>query len=296
MPTPLELIDASQRRLDAADLYYGHGTDNAADDALFLVLHGLGLSYDASDQALNTQCSDQATAKVDVLINRRINERLPSAYLTNRMWFAGLEFYVDERVLIPRSPLAELISSRFSPWADQLQVKRILEIGTGSGCIAIALAQYFPKAEVVATDISTAALEVAARNLANYEGLSESLSFVEADLFPAGNCAFDLIVTNPPYVPDGYMADLPAEYHAEPALALMAGNDGLRFVRQIFAEAAAHLNPGGLLFFDVGDRWSVMEQTFPDTPFTWCELSRGGEGIGLLEKSALGTLAQTQVK
>jgi len=282
--------------LDAADLYYGHGTDNAADDALFLVLHGLGLSYDASDQALNTQCSDQATAKVDVLINRRIDERLPSAYLTNRMWFAGLEFYVDERVLIPRSPLAELISSRFSPWADQLQVKRILEIGTGSGCIAIALAQYFPKAEVVATDISTAALEVAALNLANYEGLSESLSFVEADLFPAGNCAFDLIVTNPPYVPDGYMADLPAEYHAEPALALMAGDDGLRFVRQIFAEAAAHLNPGGLLFFDVGDRWSVMEQTFPDTPFTWCELSRGGEGIGLLEKSALGTLAQTQVK
>ena len=296
LPTALELIDSSHLRLKAAELFYGHGTDNAADDALFLVLHGLGLDYDATDEILNRPCDEDRIARVEALVSRRIEERLPSAYLTQRMWFAGLEFYVDERVLVPRSPLAELILGGFAPWAEQINVKRILEIGTGSGCIAIALAEQFPKAEIIATDISPAALEVARINHARHLPITAQLEFIEANLFPEGLGSFDLIVTNPPYVPDSYMDGLPEEYHAEPKMALTAGKDGLTFIHDIFKQAASRMNPGGLLFFDVGDRWHLIEQTYRDTAFTWCELARGGEGIGMLERSALSKLGQTQVK
>ena len=295
MPSALELIEASRQRLERADLFYGHGTDNPEDDAIFLVLHGLGLNYDASETELSANVSSIALDKVEALIARRISERLPSAYLTRRMWFAGLEFYVDERVLIPRSPLAEIILSRFSPWADPGQIRRILEIGTGSGCIALAVAHYFPGASVVATDISPDALAVASLNLERYDNLGDRVQFVHADLYPAdlsqtGNSippGFDLIITNPPYVPASQMLELPAEYLAEPQTALVAGNEGLEFIERIFAEAAAWLNPGGVIFFDVGDRWAVLEEAYPRLPLVWCELQRGGEGIGMLDKQSL---------
>lgn len=290
MPTVLELIETCQRSLESADLFYGHGTDNPADEALFLVLHGLGLDYDVSDDALNEPCSDIAVAKVNSLVNRRMTERLPSAYLTQRMWFAGLEFYVDDRVLVPRSPLAELILTGFSPWLDGAKVKRILEIGTGSGCIAIALARQFPDADVIATDISPAALEVAAINQRRHSDMTTRLTFVEADLFPSNRDNFDLIVTNPPYVPENYFDDLPQEFHAEPKLALAAGQDGLSYIHDIFLGSPARLNPGGLVFFDVGDRWHLIEQTYPALTFTWSELEYGGEGIGMVDRAALSTL------
>lgn len=296
MPTALELIDAATVRLQSAELYYGHGTDNAADDALFLVLHGLGLDYDCREERLHQQCAASDIAAVDALIAQRIERRLPSAYLTQRMWFAGLAFFVDERVLVPRSPLAELIRQRFSPWADALEIKRILEIGTGSGCIAIALAKYFPQANIVATDISPQALAVARENLRKHLELADRITLAEADLFPSGEAAFDLIVTNPPYVPVSTMADLPAEYHAEPAIALAAGEDGLDFIDEILATAASKLNPSGLLFFDVGDRWRLLDERYPELPFLWCELEHGGEGIGMLERKHLSTINRTQVK
>ncbi len=296
MPTVLELIETCQRSLESADLFYGHGTDNPADEALFLVLHGLGLDYDVSDDALNEPCSDIAVAKVNSLVNRRMTERLPSAYLTQRMWFAGLEFYVDDRVLVPRSPLAELILTGFSPWLDGAKVKRILEIGTGSGCIAIALARQFPDADVIATDISPAALEVAAINQRRHSDMTTRLTFVEADLFPSNQDNFDLIVTNPPYVPENYFDDLPQVFHAEPKLALAAGQDGLSYIHDIFLGSPARLNADGLVFFDVGDRWHLIEQTYPALTFTWSELEYGGEGIGMVDRAALSTLQQTQVK
>ena len=296
MPSALELIEASRQRLERADLFYGHGTDNPEDDAIFLVLHGLGLNYDASETELSANVSPVAHNEVEALIERRISERLPSAYLTRRMWFAGLEFYVDERVLIPRSPLAEIILSRFSPWAEPGQIRRILEIGTGSGCIALALAHYFPGASVVATDISADALAVARLNLERYAKLGDRVQFVQADLYPADlsqtgeskSPGFDMIITNPPYVPASQMLELPDEYLAEPQTALVAGNEGLEFIERIFAEAATWLNPGGVIFFDVGDRWAVLEEAYPQLPLVWCELQHGGEGVGMLDKHSLG--------
>mgnify|MGYP000598338164 CR=1 FL=1 len=256
MPTALELIDANHVRLEAANLFYGHGTDNAADDALFLVLHALQIDYDASDEILNRQCNAEQISRVNALVDRRIRERLPSAYLTQHMWFAGLEFFVDERVLVPRSPLAELILAGFSPWANKVEVKRILEIGTGSGCIAIALAYQFPEAEIVATDISVSALEVASINHARHAPKTSRLEFIEADLFPDDGDAFDLIVTNPPYVPDSHMAALPAEYYAEPAMALAAGEGGRTFIHAILRQAASGLTSGDLLFVYVAVGWA----------------------------------------
>ena len=296
MPNALELIESCQLRLESADLFYGHGTDNAGDDALFLVLHGLGLDYGASEETLNEPCVAEEIARVDTLISRRISERIPSAYLTQRMWFAGLEFYVDDRVLIPRSPLAELIIADLSPWVEPSAVKRILEIGTGSGCIALALARQFPKAEVIATDISPEALQVAAINHQRHEQISSRVTFIEANLFPDGLDTFDLIVTNPPYVPESYFDELPAEFHAEPRIALAAGGDGLLFIHDIFKQAYERLTPNGIVFFDVGDRWHLIEETFPSISFTWSDLEYGGEGIGVVDRAALSTLQQTQVK
>ena len=293
MPTALELIKSCQLRLESAGLFYGHGTDNAADDALFLVLHGLRLDYGASDESLNKPREAEEIARVDTLISRRISERIPSAYLTQRMWFAGMEFYVDDRVLIPRSPLAELILADLSPWVEPSTVKRILEIGTGSGCIALALARQFPNAEVVATDISPEALQVAAINQQRHRQISSRVTFIEADLFPDGFDTFDLIVTNPPYVPENYFDDLPLEFHAEPRMALAAGDDGLLFINDIFKQSYERLTCEGLVFFDVGDRWHLIEKTYPSISFTWCELEYGGEGVGVVDRAGLSTLQQT---
>lgn len=286
VPTPRALVLDAERRFLEADLYYGHGTDNARDEAVYLVFQALGLAFDAPEAVLDRPVGDAAAARVESLVARRIAERLPAAYLTRRMWFAGHEFYVDERVLVPRSPIAELILEDFAPWIDAAAVARILDIGTGSGCIAIAAALQFPGVHVDATDVSTDALAVAAHNVERH-GLGARVALHRADLFPAEDLPYDVILANPPYVPRDEMATLPAEYMHEPELALAAGNDGLALVGRILVEAARHLRPGGILIMDTGATWPAVEAAFPELPFIWVELAHGGEGILVLHREDL---------
>lgn len=275
-----------ESRFKAAGLCYGHGTDNARDEAVFLVFHALNLPFDASDQVLARELSAGDLARVDAVVRARILTRKPAAYLTQRMWFAGHEFYVDERVLIPRSPIAELIVDRFEPWLGGHSVARILDICTGSGCIGIAAALVFSDATVDATDIDADALEVAARNVATH-GLGGRLQLHRADLFPATGAGYDLILVNPPYVPHREAADLPPEYHHEPAVALFAEEEGLFFIRRILAGAAPRLNPGGILVMDVGGTWPTVDASFPKLPFTWVDLAQGGDGVCVLTQAEL---------
>jgi ribosomal protein L3 glutamine methyltransferase len=285
--TARNLVLDAERRFVAAGLYYGHGTDNPRDEAVFLVFHALGLPFDASNVALDHQRSLQDLARVEALISARIARRVPAAYLTHRMWFAGHEFYVDERVLIPRSPIAELILERFVPWLTE-HPKRILDIGTGSGCIGIAAALAFPDAAVDATDIDPAALEVATRNVSAH-ALNGRVHLHQADLFPtpAKRGAYDLILANPPYVPHHELAELPAEYRHEPSHALFADEEGLYFVRRILRGAAARLHTSGILVMDAGGTWPAVDAAFPNLPFTWVELANGGDGICILTQAEL---------
>ncbi|MBI4696308.1 MAG: 50S ribosomal protein L3 N(5)-glutamine methyltransferase [Gammaproteobacteria bacterium] len=285
-PTPRSLVLDAERRFDAAGLYYGHGTDNARDEAVYLVFHTLGLPFDAPEAALDRPVDAAVAVRVEALVARRITERLPAAYLTKAMWFAGHEFYVDERVLVPRSPIAELILEDFAPWVDATRVERVLDIGTGSACIAIAAALQFPGAHVDATDVSTDALAVAAHNVERH-GLGARVFLHRADLFPAEERRYDVILANPPYVPLDEMAELPPEYTHEPALALAAGDDGLDLVRRILDGAAARLRPGGILVMDTGATWPAVEAAFPGLPFIWVELAHGGDGIFVLHREDL---------
>lgn len=276
--TPRALINSAARRFRRAGLFFGHGTDNALDEAAFLVLHAVGLPPDAGDDVLDRPLDAASRAAAENLLALRLERRCPAAYLTQRMWFAGHEFYVDERVLVPRSPLAELINARFEPWLQADKVARILDIGTGSGCIALACALAFPAAEVDATDLSVDALAVAAINRARY-GLDARVRLVEADLFPVDGAQYDLIVSNPPYVPIARLPELPQEYREEPAMALAAGNDGFACVDGILAGAAAHLAPHGVLIVEVGEIAPAVDQRYAHLPLTWIEFEHGGEGV-----------------
>jgi len=268
-------------RFNEANLYYGHGTDSAWDDAVALILHTLHLPHDINPMVLDarlTQDERQALAKV---LDRRIHERMPVPYLTHQAWFAGLSFYVDERVLIPRSPMAELIENHFQPWAEH-PIERILDLCTGSGCIAIACAKAFPDALVDAADISTEALHVAEQNVREH-ACEDQVHLYQADIFdglPAHQ--YDLIISNPPYVDAEDMATLPPEYHHEPSLALAAGQDGLDIVTRLLRDAIHHLNPHGLLIVEVGNSEVALADRFPHLPFMWLEFQRGGGGVFLL--------------
>ncbi|MSR15232.1 MAG: 50S ribosomal protein L3 N(5)-glutamine methyltransferase [Gammaproteobacteria bacterium] len=288
--TARSLVFDAERRFEAAGIYYGHGTDNARDEAVFLVFHALGLPFDATDRVLDATVSAGELARVEALISERIALRIPAAYLANRMWFAGHQFYVDQRVLIPRSPIAELILEDFEPWLAQHTVTRILDIGTGSGCIAIATALAFPGAQVDATDIDPAALEVAARNVSEH-GLAERVTLHQVDLFPPLVTIYDLMLANPPYVPHAEAVDLPPEYHHEPRLALFADDAGMFHVKRILAGAAERLNAGGILVMDVGGIWPAVDAAFPNLPFTWVELAHGGDGICVLTQAELARFA-----
>ena len=284
-----DLIRCGARSFDRAGLAYGHGMDNATDEAAALVFHALGLDHAEAAAAYGLQPSAADVERVLALFDERIARRVPAAYLMGRMWFAGLEFEVDQRVIIPRSPFAELVHSGFAPWIDATGVRRILDIGTGSGCIAIACALAFPEATVDAVELSSAALEVASRNVARH-GVGDRLRLLQGDVYePVGAASYDLIVSNPPYVSDREMNALPREYRHEPELALRAGVDGLDVVRRILAGAAGHLTPHGALFVEVGDSEQRVQQAFPDLPFTWLEFEHGGGGVFLLRRGDFKT-------
>ena len=286
-PTVEAVLERSTRRLSRARLHYGHGTDNARDDAAALLWHVLRLPLPASAMLCRRRVPARAQAALEQLLQRRIRERVPVVYLTQRCWFAGLPMYVDGRVLIPRSPIAELIERRFQPWVKRARVRRILDLGTGSGCIAIACARAFPLARVDAADISDDALAVAQINIRRHR-LSARVRALRSDHFTGlGRASYDIIVSNPPYVGRRRLAGLPAEYRHEPRLALAAGTDGLDSARIILRDAAAHLNPGGILIVEVGDAERALRRAFPRLPFTWLAFERGGGGVFMLGREQL---------
>jgi ribosomal protein L3 glutamine methyltransferase len=287
-PTVLALIERGARRLRRAGVFFGHGTDNAWDDAAALVLHALQLPHCGDRSTYMQSVDSRGIERVDALIARRIVERIPAVYLTGETWFAGLPFRIDRRVLIPRSPIAELIERQFAPWIDPRRVLRLLDVGTGSGCIAIASAKALPRARVDAVDISPEALEVAAINVRRHR-LGRRVRLIRSDHFSAlQGERYDIIVANPPYVGRREMSGLPPEYRHEPPLALAAGREGLDSVRVILEEAGEHLRPGGLLIVEVGNTEVAVRRTFKRLPFLWLEFERGGGGVFLLTAQQLG--------
>lgn len=270
----------------AAKLFYGHGTDNPWDEAEQLVLHAIHLQPPLSDEWLDARLTRVERERVVANIQRRIEERIPAAYITGQAWFAGKPFVVDERVLVPRSPIAELIEKQFSPWLQKAP-RQILDLCTGSGCIGIACAYAFPDAEVQLSDISFEALAVAEENV-QLHGLWDRVFAMQSDGFAnLQGQRFDLIVSNPPYVDAEDMASLPQEYHAEPELGLASGEDGLDFTRRLLAEAPDHLTDDGLLVVEVGNSWPALEAAYPELPFTWVEFARGGHGVFVLSAEEL---------
>jgi ribosomal protein L3 glutamine methyltransferase len=282
--TAADLILSVERRLKRARLFYGHGTDNPRDEAAALVIHAMGLPHGAK---LSKRPTMRQRTAIEALTAARITTRAPLAYLTHEAWFAGLSFYVDERVLVPRSPIAELIERRFAPWIDARRVRDIVDMGTGSGCIALACAKAFPRARVDAVDIDPAALEVATINRRRLR-LTRRVRLVESDHFAAlSRRSYDIIVSNPPYVGAREMRGLPREYRHEPRHALESGRDGLDSVATILRSAARHLKPLGLLVCEVGNTERLLARAYPKVPFTWLDFERGGGGVFALTREQL---------
>ncbi|MCC7257463.1 MAG: 50S ribosomal protein L3 N(5)-glutamine methyltransferase [Gammaproteobacteria bacterium] len=275
-----ELLREAAAELEAAGVVCAHGTANWRDEAAAIVYHALGLDH-AEVAAYARVLTADERQRCAALLARRIAERQPAPYLLGEAWFAGLPFHVDSRVLVPRSPVAELIAARFEPWVPPRARARILEIGTGSGCIAVACALAWPDARIVATDISADALAVARRNVVRH-GVEDRVQLIRTDLYAGLAGSFDLIVTNPPYVPEGDLEDMPPEFAWEPRAALVGGADGLVLVRRIVGEARAHLAAGGWLAVEVGGGAAALEQAFPRVPFIWPEFEQGGDGIALV--------------
>jgi len=287
LQTIRDLVRWSTSRFAEAGLAFGHGTDNAFDEALLLVRHALHLPTQFPDYFLaSAVTADEREAVLD-LIRQRIDTRKPAAYLTREAWFASLSFYVDERVLVPRSPMAEWIERGFQPWLEPDAVERVLDLCTGGGCIGIACAAHFENAHVDLVDISAAALEVAEINVGRHD-LQDWVRVIESDLFEALEAQrYQLIISNPPYVSAEEMQQLADEFRHEPEIGLLAANEGLDVVVRILAQASDYLDENGILVVEVGNSQEILVECFPDVPFMWLEFERGGQGVFLLEAAQL---------
>jgi len=285
--TVAEWIDRLAEQFDAAGLHFGHGTDNARDEAAWLVLHVLGAPLDGTFQDWGQQVGEAAAERIQRLAEARCSSAAPLAYLVGQAWFAGYEFEVSPDVLVPRSPIAELILDGFRPWVEPHRLRRVLDLCTGSGCIGIATALQLEQVRVDASDISAEALEVAARNVARH-GLQDRVRLLRSDLFESiPDCRYDLIIANPPYVASASVRDLPREYQAEPVLGLLAGDDGLSLVLTILAEAPRFMAPDGILVCEVGESEDRLAAALPEVPFLWLEFEHGGSGVFVLSRSQL---------
>lgn len=283
----IDFLRFGMSRANAGKLYYGHGTDNAWDDLLALILGSLSLPLDVDPLLLQGQLTSNEKALLCQQLERRILGRVPVPYLTKEAYFCDLSFYVDERVLIPRSPIAELIKQQFSPWVMADDVERVLDLCTGSGCIAIACCYAFPDALVDAVDISSDVLQVAKINQQRHD-LQEVLTLIESDCFDAvPPTRYDIIVSNPPYVSHEEMQTLPKEYSHEPNLALEAKNNGLAIVEKILSSAHAYLSEQGILVVEVGNSEEALLEAYPHVPFTWLDFEQGGQGVFVLTAEQL---------
>ena len=292
LSTLRDLMRFSVSRFTEAGLFFGHGTDNAWDEAAYLLLHTLHLPLDRLDPYLDARLTGAERAAALDIIRRRIAERLPAAYLTREAWLGDYRFYVDERVIVPRSHIAELLREQLSPWIDDpWAVERVLDLCTGSGCLAILAANAFPEAAIDAVDLSPEALAVARRNVDDY-GLGARIRLIESDAFAAiPDERYEIILSNPPYVNAASMASLPEEYRREPDLALASGEDGLDFVRILLREAARHLKPRGLLIVEIGHNKDELERAFPELSFVWLDTSAGDRFVFMLRREDLPAAA-----
>ena len=287
LETMLDYIRWGASRFTAEGLFFGHGTDNALDESAALVLHALHLGQDLPPTYLQSRLTREEKAAIVALFKRRVEQRVPASYLTNEAMFAGLSFYVNEHVLVPRSPIAELIENGFEPWINPERVTSVLDLCTGSGCIGIACAYSFPEAKVDLVDISPEAIEVAERNIQQH-GMSGQVRAIQSDLFNSlDQNRYDIIVSNPPYVSHSEMQELPPEYKCEPALGLEAGNAGLDIVTPLLQQASSYLKPDGIMVVEVGLSAEALQSRYPRVPFLWLDFERGGEGVFMLTAGQL---------
>lgn len=282
--TMLDFMRWGASQFVEADLSYSHGMSSPLDESVYLVLRALRLPVDTPDIYWRSQLTDSEKNRLLSVFKQRIEQRIPAAYIMKEGWFAGLQFYIDERVLIPRSPIAELVESQFSPWVDSGEVGSVLDLCTGSGCIGIACAYAFPNANIDLSDISIEALEVVRINVDKHDA-NKQVNIIQSDLFSnlKGN-KYDIIVSNPPYVDAEDIQGMSDEFHHEPELGLSSGSDGLDCTRQILKQAANHLNEQGILVLEVGNSQYALAEEYPDVPFQWLEFERGGDGVLLLDK------------
>lgn len=287
LETLADFVNFAVRQFSHNKIYFGHGTDNAWDEAVYLILHALCLPVDIEQVVLKkklTACEKKAVLKI---IASRIKKRVPAPYLTAEAWFAGLPFYIDKRALIPRSPLAELIAKHFLPWVNPRKILRILDIGTGSGCIAISCSYAFPRAKIDAIDVSAAALKIAAINCSRHK-VTKKVRLLKSDLFAKlKGQTYDIIISNPPYVGKEEMRLLPPEYYHEPKLALLAGCGGDEIIKRIIKDAANYLSPQGILVVEVGNSAPLIMQKYPQVPFVWLEFAHGEGEVFLLTREQL---------